>query len=448
MPAPRTIALWVASVTGSALLFALLALALSSGAFVAHVAPEPADKPVSKARPQPPGGARALHIARKQVIENCQVRAQNTPDDPRAWALLGAAYLDLARATGDRNLYADAEPALRRALELSEAPDALARESLATCLLLQLRLKEAAEFIDESIKLLPQHAAFTALKGDVFLALGQYEEAAQQYAHYGARESGDRCTVRLAHLEIVRGDPARARAMLEATANAHVVDAESPAWLCVQLGLIDLNAGNLSNARAEFSEALQWAPLWHSALLPLARCEELMGDLEAARLHLNDAHSVSRTPVVMLALARVEGALGNYNRAALLHSEALRLLQVRLTLDDAAALRPFALALLHAGAKPEAALEYAAQDVALREDIYSCAVLAWARSANGLHKEALEALARALRLNTRDATLWLAAERVYRSAGEGAKADEALRRAHEINPFTKGRESQWLAGWR
>lgn len=429
-------------------MLAVLALALSSGAFVANEDKHPAVNTEPPLRPKPPRGAKPLHELRQQTVATWQKRLQEEPENPRAWAELGQAYMSLARANGERNLYADAEPALRRALELSAAPDSFTRRALATCLLLQLRLKEAADFIDQSARLLPKDGAFLALQGDLFLAEGRYEEAAKQFARYEKTEGGSHASARLAHLEMLHGNWVRARELLQACTGEPVIDPESPAWLCVQLGLIDLNTGNLQSARQLFGEALQWAPQWPYALLPLARCEELLGDLSAARGCLNEAHKVSRTAEVMLPLARVEGALGNANRAALLHNEALRLLQVRLTMDDKAALRPFALALLHAGAKPEAALEYAAQDVALREDIYSCAVLAWARSANGLHKEALEALARALRLNTRDATLWLAAERVYRAAGEGAKADEALKRAHEINPFTKGREAQWLAGWR
>jgi cytochrome c-type biogenesis protein CcmH/NrfG len=98
--------------------------------------------------------------------------------------------------------------------------------------------------------------------------------------------------------------------------------------------------------------------------------------------------------------------------------------------------------------KPEFALELAAQDVAARDDIFSWAVLAWARAQNGLKVPALEALAKALRLDTPDASLWLLAERVYAASDEPKKAEAALGRAREINSLVKGHEAEWLYAWR
>jgi len=51
-------------------------------------------------------------------VETLQARLKQNPDDERAYVLLGAAYLQKVRETGDPTYYGKTEEALTRALDL------------------------------------------------------------------------------------------------------------------------------------------------------------------------------------------------------------------------------------------------------------------------------------------------------------------------------------------
>ncbi len=438
----------VCAIIGFGALMGLLALALSSGTFTGnfnHAANSSDDSPESK----PPTDPEPLHEKWKKAVAIYQQRVQNDPQSHIEKRNLGQAYMALARATGDHVLYGDAEPMLRSSLEIMPLANTEAQSALATCLLMQHRFKEALEFIEKAAAQSPTATLFIALRGDALLGLGRYNDAEAAFAAYAKLAPGAHSKARLARICELRGNLPRARRlMLEVRAELSDWEFESQAWVRVQLGLIDLNEGRLEIARKEFAAALHWTPNWPTALQFLARCEEIAGEFDKAREHLNAAAEVSRTPETLLPLARVEKALGNANRGELLHGEAMRHFQKHLSMGETSHLRNHATALLQFKEKPEFALELAAQDAAARDDIFSWTVLAWARSANGLHAAALEAMQKALRLDTPDACLWLVAARVYEAAGEARRAQAALARAHEINPLVKGHETEWLNAWR
>jgi tetratricopeptide (TPR) repeat protein len=448
MSAGRILLYTVCSIIGFGVLMVLLALALSSGAFVgnsSHATNEASEPPEAK----PPADPERLHEKWKKAVAIYQQRVQNDPQSHLDKNALAQAYMALARATGDHALFSDAEPMLRRSLEIMPRQNIEAQSALATCLLMMHRFTEALAFIEKAETETPGERLFSALRGDALLGLGRYDDAEEAFNIYAKQSPGPHAKARLARICELRGNLARARKlMLEVRVELGDWEIESQAWVRVQLGLIDLNEGRLEQARKEFADALLWTPDWPTALQFLARCEEIAGEFESARKHLNTAAEVSRTPETILPLARVEKALGNSNRGELLRAEAMRHFQVHLGMGETSHLRNHATALLQFKEKPELALELAAQDVAARDDIFSWAVLAWARSANGLHAAALEALGKALRLDTPDACLWLLAAHVYEAAGEAKKAEAAVARARAINPLVKGHEAEWLNAWR
>ncbi len=448
MSAGRMLLYAVCAILGAGALLGLLALALSSGVYTAN-APHQPEEPALPPEARPPVNAEPLHEKWKKAVEICQQRVQNDPQNHLEKRALGQAYMALARATGDQLLYSDAEPMLRSSLEIMPRQNAEAQSALATCLLMQHRFKEALEFVEKCEAQTPDDHLFTALRGDALLGLGRYEDAEIAFNDYSRQAAGPHSKARLARICVLRGNLERARKlMLEVKHELGDAEYESQAWVRVQLGLIELNTGGLEAARAAFASALKWAPNWPTALQFLARCEEVAGEFNKAREHLNAAAEVSRTPETLLPLSRIEKALGNFARGELLRNEAMRRFQAQLKIGETSRLRNHATALLQFNEKPEFALELAAQDVAARDDIFSWAVLAWARSANGMHATALEALGKALRLDTPDACLWLLAARVYGLAGETGKAEAARARAQNINPLVKGHEDEWLNAWR
>jgi tetratricopeptide (TPR) repeat protein len=80
------------------------------------------------------------------------------------------------------------------------------------------------------------------------------------------------------------------------------------------------------------------------------------------------------------------------------------------------------------------ALELARRDFQARQDIYASDTLAWAQLKNGQFKDAEQSILQALRLGTRDASLFYHAGAIYDRLGEPTKARDYLNRALALNP--------------
>ncbi|MBM2840476.1 MAG: hypothetical protein HW412_1004, partial [Bacteroidetes bacterium] len=80
-------------------------------------------------------------------------------------------------------------------------------------------------------------------------------------------------------------------------------------------------------------------------------------------------------------------------------------------------------------------LNKAEQEYKSRPDnIDALQTYAWALHKNGKSDEAVPYIERALRLGTRNPTLFYQAGMIYRSAGKSAQGDEYLRKALKLNP--------------
>jgi tetratricopeptide (TPR) repeat protein len=102
--------------------------------------------------------------------------------------------------------------------------------------------------------------------------------------------------------------------------------------------------------------------------------------------------------------------------------------------DDPAYDRELALYYCNHDRQLPRALELARRDLLARQDIYAYDTLAWALFKNGHHREAEEAIAKALKLGTRDATLFYHAGLIYQQIGNLDKARDYLNRALAVNP--------------
>src|SRR5262249_47188188 len=80
------------------------------------------------------------------------------------------------------------------------------------------------------------------------------------------------------------------------------------------------------------------------------------------------------------------------------------------------------------------ALDLARQDLRVRQDVYAYDTLAWALCKNKRYKEAAEATTEALKLGTKDASLFYHAGMIYAGLGEKEKARDYLQKALDLNP--------------
>jgi tetratricopeptide (TPR) repeat protein len=114
--------------------------------------------------------------ASPDAVVRLQDELRAHPNDVRSLGLLGLAYQQRARETGDPSFYAKSAGVLRRAVTL--APDDLvATSGLGSLALARHRFREALGLGKRAIALSPSTARSYGVAGDALVELGRYREA-------------------------------------------------------------------------------------------------------------------------------------------------------------------------------------------------------------------------------------------------------------------------------
>ena len=97
--------------------------------------------------------------------------------------------------------------------------------------------------------------------------------------------------------------------------------------------------------------------------------------------------------------------------------------------------RAWSLALLDHDRRVPELLRKAEDEIAVRQDVYGWDLLAWALHKSRREAEAADAMAKALSLGTRDATLFYHAGMIENARGHRSLARDWLERALAVNPY-------------
>ena len=138
---------------------------------------------VQAAPPQPrtisdggvPGAATGAGSA-APTVSQLQARLRANPGDARSYALLGLAYEQRARETGDPSYYPKAEGVLHRALKLAPN-DLVATGGLGSLALSRHRFREALSLGRKALRISPTTALTYGIVGDALVELGRYDAA-------------------------------------------------------------------------------------------------------------------------------------------------------------------------------------------------------------------------------------------------------------------------------
>ena len=139
-------------------------------------------------------------------------------------------------------------------------------------------------------------------------------------------------------------------------------------------------------------------------------------------------HSVTLALAVMSDAALASGDSAQAEEYA-------RVMEVSVRRQAGALHRGWGLFLLDRGRRIDQVAAQAAHDLEARPDIYGYDLLAWALHGQGRDAEAARAMAGALRLGTRDATLFYHAGMIERAAGNLSAARAYLRRALAVSRY-------------
>jgi tetratricopeptide (TPR) repeat protein len=410
-------------VSAAAALFGGVLGGSPAGGTVAHSDPAAAQRLVSGFAPP---GDTASYVA------ELERRVAGDARDPQGLTLLGLAYQQRARETGDPSFYPRSDEALRRSLALAPR-NYLTVTGLAALAASRHRFEDARALAERAVRLNPRSAEAYGVLGDALVELGRYREAFARFDRMASLKPTLASYSRVSYARELLGRPRAAIAAMKLAVEAGAGTAEPAAWALVQLGNLYFDCGRLLRAERSYREALARFPGYVHAQAALAR-------VAAARGQYGRASALYRSAVAKLPLPQYEGALGDVLRLAGNSAEAERAYGVVAATEEllrANGVRTeleTALFDLDHGRDPVDALVRARDAYRERRSIEGDDVLAWALYKNGRCGEALAHSERAHRLGTRDALKTFHRGMIELCLGRDTAGRASLARALELNP--------------
>ena len=285
----------------TAILSAGLLLAALLGGVVGEsrsAGPAPVDQTQAAALRSEFGSADTVSLVRR-----LQDQARARPDDAQTNALLGLAYAQRARETGDAAFYSRADAALRRAHEL-DARNVYALTGLGGIALARHRFADALRIGRAAQAAAPGSAAPYGVVGDAQLELGRYRAAFATFDRMAELKPNASSYSRVSYARELRGDVNGAIEAMELALDASIGRPEATAWIAVELGKLHWSVGRVAASASHYRFALQVVPGYVPALDALAR-------VEAARGNVNRAIQLARRAVESIPLPSYVAQLGD-----------------------------------------------------------------------------------------------------------------------------------------
>ena len=364
-------------------------------------------------------------------VGKLEQRVAADPTDGNALLLLGLAYQQRARETGDPTFYTLSGRALRRAARAGgQRP--LILQGFAALANTRHRFTAGLALARRSIRLDPENASAFGALGDALLNLGRYAAAFRAYDRMAVLAPGIASYTRVANGRELIGRPAAAAEADQLALEADSTVPEQVAWTRVQLGNVRFNTADLNAAADAYRRALAVVPGYVHAEAGLARVEAARGLYSRAVARLRRVVAVLPIPAYVIMLGDVLHVSGHEAEARrdyalvgvierLFAAHGVRT-ELQTSLFDLDHERNVANALQRARAAYASAPSIYAEDA-----------LAWGLFRAGRCTAAKAHSTRALRLGTRDALLIFHRAMIERCLGDDSSRSW-FRRALAINP--------------
>ena len=368
----------------------------------------------------------------QQNLEFWAGQSKRDDKDAISRAQLAHWYLESYRETGEGADIARAEQAARASLEIRPTDGALIQ--LSRALLNQHRFAQALVAAQKAALVNPDG---TRLAADIQYEIGDYP-AAEKNAKRAPPQGDDPAFYALmARFSELKGDSrSQLELLTKATKRADSsLDASAPsiAWFHERRGRALWMDGQGDQAAREYQRALQVFPRDYRTMAALARLEAARHHWQAAIAWGERAAAIVPAPDTLALLGEAYAATGEAKKAAAqfaLVEKIGDLSEAQGALYD----RQRALYYADHDLKPDKAVELARGELKVRHDIYVYDTLAWTLFKAGQLDEAAANMDKALRWNTRDASLWFHAGLIAAARGQKDAARQNLERALEINP--------------
>ena len=241
-------------------------------------------------------------------------RTTADPDDVDAHVLLGFAYQQLARETGDPSFFSLSEQALGRARRLEPA-GLLAPTVLATLAVARHDFAGAEGLARDVLRIDPDNATARAALGDALLNLGRQSDAFLAYERAAELAPGVATYARVAHGRELIGRPGEAIRAIDLALKLDVDVPEYAAWTLVQRGNLAFSSGRLGSAVRDYEQALEHVPDYIHARAALARVDGARGDYDRAIEEYRSVVDRLPAPGYAIALAETLAASGRSEEA-------------------------------------------------------------------------------------------------------------------------------------
>ena len=193
----------------------------------------------------------ALNASTASLVASLQSSLQQNPKDEHTWALLGLAYQQRARETGDPTYYTKSGGALNQAMAL-KGDDYLVLGGLGSLALARHRFREALD-LGRRAEALNRYSARTwGVIGDALVELGRYREAFAAFDRMNHLRPSLSSYARTSYGRELRGDTPGAIKAMKLAIDAATDTTEPTAWTHVQLGKLYFNHGDYAAAEREY----------------------------------------------------------------------------------------------------------------------------------------------------------------------------------------------------
>jgi tetratricopeptide (TPR) repeat protein len=374
------------------------------------------------------------------TVVRLQEDVREEPGDAHSLALLGLAYLQRARETGDASYYGRAGGVLQAAFRV-EPRDATTLSGLAALAASRHDFRASLRYARQAVAVAPDTARGYGLVGDALLELGRYRQAFSAFERQVALKPSLSGYARIAYARELLGRPRQAIEAMTLAFEAAGGLPEPTAWTLVELGKLHFGLGETAAAGRAFRAALGAFPGYAAALDGLAR-------VEAARGRLPQAIRLQRRAVAAVPLPHLVAQLGDLLQSAGREREAREQFALVAAIDRLQASNGVSTdletALFRAdrGLRPGETLALARQARSARPSIHGDDALAWALARAGRCRDARTHSQRSLRLGTKDASFFFHRGMIERCLGNAAEARQWFGRALDLNPHFSLRWSE------
>ncbi|MES2980863.1 MAG: tetratricopeptide repeat protein [Verrucomicrobiota bacterium] len=424
--------------------FSLLGLALLATFSTAFANPPHSE---TSARTQPAAVKGADTDAEITALE----KAAKAPDaGAAAWIRLANAHMQKTRDTLSHDFSA-ADKAYSKALEI-DPNSSEAMVGMAWVKNSEHNFSEGKKWAEKVIAINPKHQDAYALLGDIAVELGKYDEA---YDHYQAAldiRADLSSYARAAHLLWLTGDVSQAQILMKKAIVSGGPYPENVAWCRAELALMQFHSGALAAAETEARAALEAAPKNPRCLTIMARVLAAKGETVLAIELYEKSAAISPSHEALAALVDLHKLQGNeagakvwFDRVLAYHGKEKEHFHGKAHAHgkhhhhethghEHQASEELALFL----ADHDHRLEEAVREVEKVYETYQSIKVenaaAWCYYKTGNPRKARLFIDRAMKWETRDASILYRGGMIYLKLGDGQKARDLLSQAVSLNP--------------